>query len=182
MRGTESGKERFKKFANYSGVVCGSAFASTHFGRSKDSGIKDLFGGGICTMMSPGGSIVASFEYVESFFAVHTPPDHLIRTDFEQEGVIPEGTINLKSNRSKSLEGKCFCDFLVLKFILMRVLKSGKMISGQILCSLFVSDDNIEFLEQKDPPHQSWLSILFSEEILYSKMVSIHYALGQNEI
>ncbi|GKG13031.1 hypothetical protein Tco_0349991, partial [Tanacetum coccineum] len=40
--------------------------------------------------MSPSGSIMASFEYVESFFAVHTPPDHLIRTDFEQEGVIPE--------------------------------------------------------------------------------------------
>ncbi|GKC57630.1 hypothetical protein Tco_1085228 [Tanacetum coccineum] len=49
------------------------------------------------------------------------------------------------------------------------VLKSGKMIGGQILCSFFVSDDNIEFLEQKDPPHQSWLSILLSEEILYSR-------------
>ncbi|GKF70091.1 hypothetical protein Tco_0203148, partial [Tanacetum coccineum] len=57
---------------------------------SKESGIKDLFGGEICTVMSPGGSIVASFKYVESFFAVHTPPDHLIRTNFEQEGVIPE--------------------------------------------------------------------------------------------
>nr|GEW43185.1 hypothetical protein [Tanacetum cinerariifolium] len=31
-------------------------------------------------MMSPHGSIVASFENVESFFAVHTPPDHLIRS------------------------------------------------------------------------------------------------------
>ncbi|GJX71350.1 hypothetical protein Tco_0308521 [Tanacetum coccineum] len=40
-------------------------------------------------MMSPRGSIMASFEDVESFFAVHTPPDHLIRTDFEQEGVLP---------------------------------------------------------------------------------------------
>ncbi|GKF87632.1 hypothetical protein Tco_0258509, partial [Tanacetum coccineum] len=56
----------------------------------KESDIKDLFGGEICTVMSPGGSIVASFENVESFFAVHTPPDHLIRIDFEQEGVIPE--------------------------------------------------------------------------------------------
>ncbi|GJU24993.1 hypothetical protein Tco_1163614 [Tanacetum coccineum] len=35
----------------------------------------------------------------------------------------------------------------------------------------FVSADNIEFLEQKDPPHQSWLSILFGKEILYSRMV-----------
>ncbi|GJW20163.1 hypothetical protein Tco_0030785 [Tanacetum coccineum] len=166
--------------------------------------------------MSPGGSIVASFEYVESFFAVHTPPDHLIRTNFKQEEVIPEvvfdifeklvfllgchsidnevprivvceickpwGTINTKSNRSKSFERKSFCDFLVLEFILMRVLKSGEMIGGQILCSFFVSDDNIKFLEQKDPPHQTWLNILFSEEILYSRMVGIHYAFGQNEI
>ncbi|GKG27591.1 hypothetical protein Tco_0405918, partial [Tanacetum coccineum] len=77
---------------------------------------------------------------------------------------------------SKSFERKYFHDFLVLEFILRRVLKSGKMIGGQIRCSFFVSDDNIEFLEQKDPPHQSCLSILFSEEILYSRMVGIHYA------
>ncbi|GJU24644.1 hypothetical protein Tco_1163265 [Tanacetum coccineum] len=50
------------------------------------------------------------------------------------------------------------------------------MIGCQILCSFFVSDDNIEFLEQKDPPHQSRLSILFSEEILYSRVVSIYNA------
>ncbi|GKA64986.1 hypothetical protein Tco_0764693 [Tanacetum coccineum] len=52
--------------------LVGSAFASTHFDRS------------------PMVGSWASFEYVESFFAVHTPPNHLIRTDFEQEGVIPE--------------------------------------------------------------------------------------------
>ncbi|GKG05207.1 hypothetical protein Tco_0325293, partial [Tanacetum coccineum] len=56
----------------------------------KESGIKDLFGDEICTMMSPGRSIVASFENVTSFLAVYTPPDHLIRTNFKQEGVIPE--------------------------------------------------------------------------------------------
>ncbi|GJV45568.1 hypothetical protein Tco_1430104 [Tanacetum coccineum] len=67
--------------------------------------------------------------------------------------------------------GNVFRDFLVLEFILMRVLKSGKMIGGQIFCSFFVSDDNIEFLEQKDPPHQSWLSIFLSEEILLSSKV-----------
>ncbi|GKA58005.1 hypothetical protein Tco_0757193 [Tanacetum coccineum] len=41
-------------------------------------------------MMSPRGSIMASFEDVESFLAVHTPPDHLIRTYLKQEGVIPK--------------------------------------------------------------------------------------------
>nr|GFC43255.1 hypothetical protein [Tanacetum cinerariifolium] len=45
----------------------------------EETGIKDLFGGEVSTMMSPLGSIVASFENVKSFFAVHTPPDHLIR-------------------------------------------------------------------------------------------------------
>ncbi|GJS70910.1 hypothetical protein Tco_0703751 [Tanacetum coccineum] len=57
----------------------------------KESGIKDLFGGEICTMMSPGGSIVASFENVESFFAsCSTTPDHLIAQNFEQERVMQE--------------------------------------------------------------------------------------------
>ncbi|GKA31208.1 hypothetical protein Tco_0717513 [Tanacetum coccineum] len=36
--------------------LVGSAFASTHFDRPKESGIKDLFGGEICTVMSPSGS------------------------------------------------------------------------------------------------------------------------------
>ncbi|GJT34695.1 hypothetical protein Tco_0925114 [Tanacetum coccineum] len=46
-------------------------------------------------MKSPGGSIVASFEDVESFFAVHTPPDYLISTNFEQQGVVPKVVFNI---------------------------------------------------------------------------------------
>ncbi|GJY00361.1 hypothetical protein Tco_0357379 [Tanacetum coccineum] len=89
-RGTKSGKERFKKFANYWrrwwGAPCFNPFR-----QAKESGIKDiLLAVKICTEMSPGESIVGKLEYVESFFAVHTPPDHLIRTDFEQEGVVPK--------------------------------------------------------------------------------------------
>nr|GEV89304.1 hypothetical protein [Tanacetum cinerariifolium] len=38
-------------------------------------------------MMPPGGSIVASLENVNGFLAVNTPPDDLIRIDFEQKGV-----------------------------------------------------------------------------------------------
>nr|GEV51318.1 reverse transcriptase domain-containing protein [Tanacetum cinerariifolium] len=57
-------------------------------GRPEETGIKDLFGGEVSTMMSPRGSIVASFENVKSFFAVHTPPDHLIRADLKQKGVV----------------------------------------------------------------------------------------------
>nr|GEV90391.1 hypothetical protein [Tanacetum cinerariifolium] len=41
-------------------------------------------------MMSPGGSIVASLKNVNGFLAMNTPPDDLIRTDFEQEGVVPK--------------------------------------------------------------------------------------------
>nr|GEW37893.1 hypothetical protein [Tanacetum cinerariifolium] len=59
-------------------------------GGPKETGIKDLFGSEISTMMSPRGSIVESYENVESFFAVHTPPNHLIRTNLKQERVIPK--------------------------------------------------------------------------------------------
>nr|GEV15830.1 hypothetical protein [Tanacetum cinerariifolium] len=40
--------------------------------------------------MSSGGSIMASLKNVNSFLAVNTPLDDLIRTDFEQEGVVPK--------------------------------------------------------------------------------------------
>ncbi|GJY59829.1 hypothetical protein Tco_0459721 [Tanacetum coccineum] len=114
-------------------------------------------------MMSPGESIVASFEYVESFFAMHTPPVISIPQHLNKKGYPRKlsltflkncfsvgrtyldneihrmvfskickqwGTSTRKSNDSKSFERKCFRDFLVLEFFLMRVLKSGKMIGG----------------------------------------------------
>nr|GEV30979.1 copia protein [Tanacetum cinerariifolium] len=80
-RGTKSGKERFEKFANNTGLIDGGP---------EETGIKDLFGSEVSTMMSPRGFIVASFENVESFLAVHTLPDHLIRANFEQKRVVPE--------------------------------------------------------------------------------------------
>nr|GEX53433.1 putative ribonuclease H-like domain-containing protein [Tanacetum cinerariifolium] len=43
---------------------------------------------GVLHMVSPGGSIVASLENVNDFLSVNTPHDDLIRTDFEQEGVV----------------------------------------------------------------------------------------------
>ncbi|GJW63434.1 hypothetical protein Tco_0115318 [Tanacetum coccineum] len=104
----------------------------------KISGIKGLFGGEICTVMSPGGSIVASFENVESFFVVHTPPDHLIRTDFEQEGVIPEVVFDIfeklhEEQPIQEFQEEMFRDFLVLEFILMRVLN---VLVGNVVFSL----------------------------------------------
>nr|GEW48296.1 hypothetical protein [Tanacetum cinerariifolium] len=46
-------------------------------------------------MMSPGGSIVASLKNVNSFLVVNTPPDDLIRTDFQQEGVVPKVMLHI---------------------------------------------------------------------------------------
>nr|GEX26690.1 hypothetical protein [Tanacetum cinerariifolium] len=48
-----------------------------------ESRVKHLFGGVVQAMMSPNGSIVASLENVNGFLAVNTPPDDLIRIDFE---------------------------------------------------------------------------------------------------
>nr|GEW64668.1 hypothetical protein [Tanacetum cinerariifolium] len=52
--------------------------------------VKHLFGGVVRAMVSTGGSIMASLENVNGILAVNTPPDGLIHTDFEQEGVVPE--------------------------------------------------------------------------------------------
>ncbi|GJW60428.1 hypothetical protein Tco_0109763 [Tanacetum coccineum] len=130
----------------------------------KDPASKDLIWlVEICTVMSHGGSFMASFENcLDASLPAHR--GSFDRTDFEQRRgphpriceICQHGGTNQHEEHTdpKSLRRKCFRDFLVLEFILMRVLKSGKMIGGQILCSFFVSDDNIEFLEQKDPPHQ----------------------------
>ncbi|GKB72416.1 hypothetical protein Tco_0933828 [Tanacetum coccineum] len=154
-------------------------------------------------MMSPRGSIMASFEDVESFLAVHTPPDHLIRTYLKQEGVVPKVVfdvfeklsfllgrhsfdhkiprmvvykigkpwgiiISTKSNHPKCLERKGFRNFLFLKLTLMEIFKSGKVVGGEIFCSFFITDNYIKFLEQQNPPEQSWLSILLSKQVLES--------------
>nr|GEX21280.1 hypothetical protein [Tanacetum cinerariifolium] len=38
---------------------------------------------------------MAILENVNGFLAVNTPPDDLIRTDFEQEGVVAEGMLHI---------------------------------------------------------------------------------------
>ncbi|GJX35129.1 hypothetical protein Tco_0246686 [Tanacetum coccineum] len=45
--------------------------------------------------MSPGGSTMASYEDINSFLARNTPLDHLIRTYFEQIGVVPKVVFNI---------------------------------------------------------------------------------------
>nr|GEX99953.1 hypothetical protein [Tanacetum cinerariifolium] len=57
--------------------------------------VKHLFGGAVRAMKSHGGSIVSSLKNINGFLAVNTPSDDLIRTDFEQEGVVPKCGIDM---------------------------------------------------------------------------------------
>ncbi|GJT40525.1 hypothetical protein Tco_0940390 [Tanacetum coccineum] len=69
------------------------------------------------------------------------------------------GTISTRATAFQegvSRRGECFSDFLVLEFILMRVLKSGKDVRRPDFCSFFCPNVTSKFLELKDPPHQSW--------------------------
>ncbi|GJW95271.1 hypothetical protein Tco_0174943 [Tanacetum coccineum] len=106
--------------------------------------------------MSPVGHalFVAASEDVESFFAVHTPPDHLIRTYLEQEGVVPEVIGHYQHDRAtiKEFEGKCFVISLLSNlFILNEEFSCLKDVSAARFSDPFLfSDDNFEFLEQKD--------------------------------
>nr|GEY63396.1 hypothetical protein [Tanacetum cinerariifolium] len=59
------------------------------------SRVKQLFGSVVRVMMSLGGSIVATLENFNGFLAVNTPPDDLIRTDFEQERVVPKVMLHI---------------------------------------------------------------------------------------
>ncbi|GKF90636.1 hypothetical protein Tco_0274337, partial [Tanacetum coccineum] len=34
------------------------------------------------------------------------------------------------------------------------------MVGGEVLGSFFITDDDIKFLKEENPPEQSWLSIL----------------------
>nr|GEV57922.1 hypothetical protein [Tanacetum cinerariifolium] len=61
--------------------LVGSAFASTHLDKPKETYIKDLLGGVIGTVVSLGGSTMASFENVKSYLARNTTPNDLTRGD-----------------------------------------------------------------------------------------------------
>nr|GEV23152.1 hypothetical protein [Tanacetum cinerariifolium] len=57
--------------------------------------VKHLFGDVVRAVMSLGGSIVASLKNINSFLAMSTPPDDLIRTDFKQERVVPKVMLHI---------------------------------------------------------------------------------------
>nr|GEV16395.1 cytochrome c oxidase subunit 2-1, mitochondrial [Tanacetum cinerariifolium] len=103
----------------------GMPFRTQAYGGPKETGIKDLFGSEICTMMSPRGSIVASYENVESFFAMHTPPDHLIRGSY-----LPSSSycLRLSPQRVKDLANfilNFFNDLPEIELVCIKFLEDG---------------------------------------------------------
>nr|GFB14366.1 hypothetical protein [Tanacetum cinerariifolium] len=109
-------KERFQEFANNSGIIGGEHFRFnpfrqvanghdvTKFGQVMgftvdcgpiEFGLKHLLGGVVRAMMSPGRSIVASLENVNSFLAVYTPSDDMIHIDFKRKGVVLEVMLHI---------------------------------------------------------------------------------------
>nr|GEY07580.1 hypothetical protein [Tanacetum cinerariifolium] len=63
--------------------------------RPIESEVKDLLGSVVCAMMSLGRSIVATLENGNGFLAMYTPSDNLIRTYFEQKGVVPKVMLHI---------------------------------------------------------------------------------------
>ncbi|GJR01555.1 hypothetical protein Tco_0506363 [Tanacetum coccineum] len=133
-------------------------------------------------MMSPRGSIMASFEDVESFLAVHTPSGFNYLQYLKQEGVssksVFESLKNFFSAGTTSFDHKIpygICIFGNHRAIIIN--HERKVVGGEIFCSFFITDNDIKFLEQQNPPEQSWLSILLSKQcnVLDSVIVLLAY-------
>ncbi|GKA95383.1 hypothetical protein Tco_0817421 [Tanacetum coccineum] len=140
--------------------------------------------------MSPGGSIVASFENVESSLPRTLLVDHLIAR-FDKKGFIPGSSFD-------SLKKTCFSvgmtfldnevptdslriDFLVLEFVLIKgsqVRKYDRRPDSH--ASFFVSDGNIEFLEQKGSIASILALVSFlARRYFLAELSSIHYAFSK---
>nr|GEU62492.1 hypothetical protein [Tanacetum cinerariifolium]GEX11218.1 hypothetical protein [Tanacetum cinerariifolium] len=123
-------------------------------------------------MMSPGGSIVASLENINGFLDVNTPPDDLIRTYFDQEGVVPKVMLHIFKEFVLLLGrhpfynevphmvvckmGKPWCTLVTTKRYHVKCLKGSQL--------LFITDSDIKFLQEENPADQSWFGILLVEE------------------
>nr|GFA37665.1 hypothetical protein [Tanacetum cinerariifolium] len=132
-------------------------------GKPRDCGptktrVKHLFGDVVRAMVSPGRSIVASLKNVNDFLAVNTPPYDLIRTDFEQEWIVPKLMLHI------------FEEFVLLlgrhpfnnKVLRMVVCKMGKP-------------------REENPPELSRLGIFLSKEIFEGGVIRIHNAFVHDE-
>nr|GEW18729.1 hypothetical protein [Tanacetum cinerariifolium] len=125
------------------------------------SGVKHLLGDVVRDMMSPGGSIVASLENVNGFPAVYTPSDDLIRTDFEQKGVV------LKFAKSANHE-------------VLKLPRKETILSVSRGNDSFISFVSSTFWEE-NLTKQSRLGIFLSKEIFEGGMIRIHNAFVHDE-
>nr|GEW09559.1 reverse transcriptase domain-containing protein [Tanacetum cinerariifolium] len=125
-----------------------------------ETGVKHLFGGVVQAMMSPGGSIMASLMNINGSLVVNTPPDELTRTDFKQEGVVPKVMLHVFEKLVLWL-GRHPINHKIPCMVVCKINKPlGKMVGGEVLGSFFITDDDIKFLKEENPPKQSRLSIL----------------------
>ncbi|GJY97624.1 hypothetical protein Tco_0514534 [Tanacetum coccineum] len=69
-----------------------------------------------------------------------------------------------KGNHPKFSRGNVFRNFLFPRAHLMVIYQVEKVVCGEIFCSFYITDNDIKFLEQQNPPEQSWLSILLSKQ------------------
>nr|GEX35357.1 hypothetical protein [Tanacetum cinerariifolium] len=147
------------------------------------SGVKHLFGGVVWAMISFGGSTVASLENVNGFLAVYTSPDDLIRTDFEQEGVVPKVMLHIfeefvlllgrysLNNKIPRMEENPSEQSRLEIFFSKEIFKGGVI----RIHNAFVHD------EEENPSGQSRLEIFFSKEIFKGGVIRIHNAFVHDE-
>nr|GEX40799.1 reverse transcriptase domain-containing protein [Tanacetum cinerariifolium] len=124
----------------------------------KESGVKHLLGGVVRVMMSPDGSIVASFENVNGVLAVNPPPDDLIRTYFKQKGVVLKVMLHI-----------------LKEFVL---LLGRHSLNYEIPCMVVCKSANHG---EENPSEQSRLGIFFSKEIFEGRVIHIHNDFVQEE-
>nr|GEZ74569.1 reverse transcriptase domain-containing protein [Tanacetum cinerariifolium] len=124
-----------------------------------ESKVKHLLGGVVWAMISLSGSIVASLENVNGFLTVNTPLDDLIRTDFEQNGVVLK-----EENPSEQSRLKIFLSKEIFKGRVIRIhnvfVRDEDHTYGKVACiahklkgdSDFLLEEVDAFLALKDDP------------------------------
>ncbi|GKA25661.1 hypothetical protein Tco_0711770 [Tanacetum coccineum] len=108
----------------------------------------------VSTVMSTGGTIVASHEDVMGFFAKNTTSNNLIRTDFKQKG---DSFPRKKLHVLREFSFSAWVDILDHEIFPS--------------CSL-----RFELLKEQNPSEQSRLRIFLCKEILEGGMIRIHSA------
>nr|GFB50376.1 hypothetical protein [Tanacetum cinerariifolium] len=151
------------------------------------SRVKHIFGGVVRAMISLDGSIVASLENVNDLLAVNTPPDDLIHTDFEQEGVVSKVMLHIFEEFILLLGRHPFYN-KVPRMVVWKIDKPwGTLVTSKrnhVKClerKCFIYFLWVKHILDGNSPEQSRLEIFFSKEIFEGGMIRIHNAFVQDE-